>query len=176
MSFRVSPDAKEALDGLGQSIAANAELLRHLCHLVERIGPRLELIDKIGPRLELIDKIAQQAQLLEQLGPRLELIDKIAQQAQLLEQLGPRLELIDDLHNRLSDIIDLSHAAHAVVQRLNDIQTVSEAASVILSKYMEQNHLVSESVRIDVETIQALVTSLQVQLNRLQESSANTAS
>jgi hypothetical protein len=166
MSFRVSSHAKDTLEVLKHSVEKNSELLQRVVQMVE----------PIGSRLELIDRIAQQTQLLEQLGPRLELIDRIAQQTQLLEQLGPRLELIDDLHNRLKDVIDLSSASKAVLEGLRDIQSVFDVASGVVANYMDQNHLVSESVRIDVEAIQALVTSLQVQLNQMQSRFQNAAS
>ena len=146
MSFRVSSHAKDTLEVLKHSVEKNSELLQRVVQMVEPIGSRLELIDRI------------------------------AQQTQLLEQLGPRLELIDDLHNRLKDVIDLSSASKAVLEGLRDIQSVFDVASGVVANYMDQNHLVSESVRIDVEAIQALVTSLQVQLNQMQSRFQNAAS
>ena len=147
MSLRVTSDAKDTLDGLTESVQANSHKLTQIIQLMGPIGPRLELIDKIGPRLELIDKIAQQAHLLE--------------------QLGPRLELIDQVFSRLTDLEDMSTAVKSLTSGLQDFSAVFELATSIVKLYLNENHLVSESVRIDVESLQSLVTSIQVQMNQL---------
>jgi hypothetical protein len=154
-------------------VLKQVERLEDQVRLLGRISQQLSVVEALGPRLDLIDQIGPRLDLIDQIGPRLELIDQIGQQAKLIESLGPYLQLIATFHNRLSDFDDLASASRDIMQNVDRFRAVSERSSTLLQQYLDQNHVISESVRIDVESIQSLVTSLQVQLNRLSISRDN---
>ena len=55
---------------------------------------------------------------------------------------------------------------------LNDIAAfadVIQRLNPIVENYLEQNHLVAENVRVDVETVAVMITALQMQISQLQE-------
>jgi len=62
-----------------------------------------------------------------------------------LDRLGPRLELIDQLGELLPRLHELAN----MVGVMNDV-------GAVLRRFLDANHEVSETVRVDVETISAI--------------------
>jgi hypothetical protein len=130
---------KELLRRTDETNATMNELRTLLPELRELLAYRTNL-DRLGPRLDLIDSIT----------PRLDLIDSIA----------PRLNEIDRLASEVS-------SSTKAMREIEDLNRVVTESSVILRKFLDTNHVIAEDVRLDVDTISAVVLSLQKSINEL---------
>lgn len=111
----------------------------------------LDLVDKVTPLLSGIAEMCRLSINLDRLGPRLDLIDRIGPRLEIIDQLGPRLELLDALGTLIEPLKSLAMRA-AVLDQFGEV----------LTKFNDDNHLVSESVRVDVETISALAAQVEL--------------
>jgi hypothetical protein len=115
------------------------DVLQHRSMILEEVKPRLQILDDLGPRLQILDDLGPRLQILDELGPRL----------QILDELGPRLQILDELGVLLPLLRDL-------VSLLPSLQKLE----VLLNIFGDSNHAVSETVRVDVETISALALQM----------------
>lgn len=88
---------------------------------------------------------------LDRLGPRLDLIDQLGPRLEILDQLGPRLAVLDNLATLVEPLKTLA-AEIRVLDQLGEL----------LRRFADENHVVSESVRVDVETISALAVQVEL--------------
>ena len=86
-----------------------------------------------------LDVLQHRSMILEEVKPRL----------QILDELGPRLQILDELGVLLPLLRDL-------VSLLPSLQKLE----VLLNIFGDSNHAVSETVRVDVETISALALQM----------------
>ena len=86
-----------------------------------------------------LDVLQHRSIILEEIKPRL----------QILDELGPRLQILDELGILLPLLRDL-------VSLLPGLQKLE----VLLNIFGDSNHAVSETVRVDVETISALALQM----------------
>lgn len=98
---------------------------------------------------ELRELLAVRANL-DRLGPRLDLLD----------QVGPRLELLDRLGADIERI-------EALLRNIRSLEDAVGEADTIVRKYLDTNHVVAEDVRLDVDTISAVVLSAQKSIRDL---------
>jgi hypothetical protein len=117
----------------------NLDALQHRSIVLEEVRPRLQILVELGPRLQILDELGPRLQILDELGPRL----------QILDELGPRLQILDELGVLLPLLRDL-------VALLPSLQKLE----VLLNAFGDTNHNVSETVRVDVETISALALQM----------------
>ena len=100
-------------------------------------------------------------------------MDALGAHVATLDALGPRLALIDSMSATINDLSNL--AQH--MKTNNDIAVFADLVlqlRPIVENYLEQNHLVAENVRVDVETVAIMMTALQVQITQLQKAIENT--
>jgi len=94
---------------------------------------------------ELQEKVAR----IESVSMRLEAVlpdlEDLLRLRVNLDRLGPRLDLIDEIGNLLPRLHELAN----MVGVMNDV-------GAVLRRFLDANHEVSETVRVDVETISAL--------------------
>jgi len=123
----------------------------------EELQEKVARIESVSMRLEaLLPDLEDLLRLrvnLDRLGPRLELID----------QIGPRLVELDKVVTLLPKLHELAN----MVGVINDV-------GAVLRRFLDANHEVSETVRVDVETISALglqidksLTEVLVELRKL---------
>jgi len=86
-----------------------------------------------------LDALQHRSIVLEEVRPRL----------QILDELGPRLQILDELGVLLPLLRDL-------VALLPSLQKLE----LLLNAFGDTNHNVSETVRVDVETISALALQM----------------
>ena len=112
---------------------------------------------------ELQEKVAR----IESVSMRLEAVlpdlEDLLRLRVNLDRLGPRLDLIDEIGNLLPRLHELAN----MVGVMNDV-------GAVLRRFLDANHEVSETVRVDVETISALglridksLTEVLVELRKL---------
>jgi len=112
---------------------------------------------------ELQEKVAR----IESVSMRLEAVlpdlEDLLRLRVNLDRLGPRLDLIDEIGNLLPRLHELAN----MVGVMNDV-------GAVLGRFLDANHEVSETVRVDVETISALglqidksLTEVLVELRKL---------
>jgi hypothetical protein len=105
---------------------------------------------------ELRELLAVRANL-DRLGPRLDLLD----------QVGPRLELLDQLGGRLDRLGADIERIEALLRNIRSLEDAVGEADMIVRKYLDTNHVVAEDVRLDVDTISAVVLSAQKSIRDL---------
>ncbi|MBM4074532.1 MAG: hypothetical protein FJ267_02660 [Planctomycetes bacterium] len=105
----------------------------------EELQEKVARIESVSMRLEAVlpdlEDLLRLRVNLDRLGPRLELID----------QIGPRLVELDKVVTLLPKLHELAN----MVGVMNDV-------GAVLRRFLDANHEVSETVRVDVETISAL--------------------
>lgn len=97
-----------------------------------------------------IDRVARVSERIEDLLPDLEELVRFRMN---LDRLGPRLDLIDQLGVLLPRLYELAN----MVGVMNDV-------GAVLRRFLDANHEVSETVRVDVETISALGLQIEKSL------------
>lgn len=97
-----------------------------------------------------IDRVARVSERIEVLLPDLEELVRFRMN---LDRLGPRLDLIDQLGVLLPRLYELAN----MVGVMNDV-------GAVLRRFLDANHEVSETVRVDVETISALGLQIEKSL------------
>ena len=97
-----------------------------------------------------IERVAGVSERVEVLLPGLEELVRFRMN---LDRLGPRLDLIDQLGVLLPRLYDLAN----MVGVMNDV-------GAVLRRFLDANHEVSETVRVDVETISALGLQIEKSL------------
>jgi len=123
----------------------------------EELQEKVARIESMSMRLEAVlpdlEDLLRLRVNLDRLGPRLELID----------QIGPRLVELDKVVTLLPKLHELAN----MVGVMNDV-------GAVLRRFLDANHEVSETVRVDVETISALglqidksLTEVLVELRKL---------
>jgi len=123
----------------------------------EELQEKVARIESVSMRLEAVlpdlEDLLRLRVNLDRLGPRLELID----------QIGPRLVELDKVVTLLPKLHELAN----MVGVMNDV-------GAVLRRFLDANHEVSETVRVDVETISALglqidksLTEVLVELRKL---------
>ena len=80
-----------------------------------------------------------------------------------IKALADRAQMIDDVHHRMTLLETISHN----LNQLASTASVLSTAEAVLNRYVEDNHRISDDVRIDVETISALTLKLQKDLQDL---------
>jgi hypothetical protein len=151
---------RAVLRGMESTNASVAELNEMMPGLRELVAFRANL-DRIGPRLDLLDRIGPRTEVLDQLGPRLELLDQLGPRLDLLDQLGPRLELVDKLGGILERLGSDIERIEDLLRNIRGLEHAVGEADTIMRKYLDTNHVVAEDVRLDVDTISAVVLSAQ---------------
>ena len=121
--------------------------LRSVLHGMESTNASVAEIRSMLP--ELRELLAVRANL-DRLGPRLDLLD----------QVGPRLELLDRLGADIERI-------EALLRNIRSLEDAVGEADTIVRKYLDTNHVVAEDVRLDVDTISAVVLSAQKSIRDL---------
>lgn len=105
----------------------------------EELQEKVARIESVSMRLEAVlpdlEDLLRLRVNLDRLGPRLELID----------QIGPRLVELDKVVTLLPKLHELAN----MVGVMNDV-------GAVLRRFLDANHEISETVRVDVETISAL--------------------
>lgn len=114
--------------------------IEELSQQVARIAGISERVEALLPALEELVHLRVN---LDRLGPSIDLIN----------QLGPRLEVID----QLGPLLPRLHEVANMVGVLNDV-------GAVLRRFLDANHEVSETVRVDVETISALGLQIEKSL------------
>ncbi len=97
-----------------------------------------------------VDRVAVVSERLEVLLPGLE---ELVHLRINLDRLGPRLDLIDQLGALLPRLHELAN----MVGVMDDV-------GAVLRRFLDANHEVSETVRVDVETISALGLQIEKSL------------
>ena len=120
-------------------LASHSETLLLLKNDLDVLQHRSMILEEVKPRLQILDDLGPRLQILDDLGPRL----------QILDELGPRLQILDELGVLLPLLRDL-------VSLLPSLQKLE----VLLNIFGDSNHAVSETVRVDVETISALALQM----------------
>jgi hypothetical protein len=105
---------------------------------IERIESHMVELSALFPMLRRLEQLLPN---LDRLGPRLELID----------ELGPRLPVVDALGSLIEPLKDL--CGHT---------SVLDSVGEVVNRFFTENHVVSESVRVDVETISALAAQVEL--------------
>lgn len=94
-----------------------------------------------------IEELRAKVQRVESVSMRLEAVlpdlEDLLRLRVNLDRLGPRLELIDQIGPRLAEL---------------------DKVSSVLNRFLDANHEVSETVRVDVETISALGLQIEKSL------------
>ena len=128
--------------------------LRSVLHGMESTNASVAEIRSMLP--ELRELLAVRANL-DRLGPRLDLLD----------QVGPRLELLDQLGGRLDRLGADIEQIEALLRNIRSLEDAVGEADTIVRKYLDTNHVVAEDVRLDVDTISAVVLSAQKSIRDL---------
>ena len=115
---------------------------------------------EIEDMLEKLGRISLVSERLESLLPGLEDLLRLRVN---IDRLGPRLELIDEIGPRL---VELDKVV-TLLPRLHDLANmvgVMNDVGAVLRRFLDANHEVSETVRVDVETISALGLQIEKSL------------
>jgi hypothetical protein len=97
----------------------------------------------------------------------LSVLDALGAHLATFDALGVRMSIIDDLGARVSVIDEMAHS----LKELRDVQQFYELISIVkpaVDNFLSGNHQVAENVRSDVEALSVMMSSLQIQLNRLE--------
>ena len=150
--------------------------LRELHEMVPEIRDLLRLrtvLEALHPLVAILDALGAHVATLDALGAHVATLDALGAHVATLDALGPRLALIDSMSATINDLSNL--AQH--MKTNNDIAVFADLVlqlRPIVENYLEQNHLVAENVRVDVETVAIMMTALQVQITQLQKAIENT--
>ena len=80
-----------------------------------------------------------------------------------LKALADRAQMIDDIHHRMKLLESMSHN----LDQLANTASLLSTADAVLTRFVNDNHRISDDVRIDVETISALALKIQKDLQDL---------
>ena len=80
-----------------------------------------------------------------------------------LKALTERASMIDDVHHRMKLLEEIAHD----MKQLAAVSTALNSANDVIDRYLNDNHRVGEGVRVDVETISALVIAMQKEMRDL---------
>ena len=80
-----------------------------------------------------------------------------------LKALTGRASMIDDVHHRMKLLEEIAHD----IKQLAAVSTALNSANDVIDRYLNDNHRVGEGVRVDVETISALVIAMQKEMRDL---------
>ncbi len=144
----------EHVESVLTEIGSMFHILRGLERLlpnIDRLGPRLDLIDELGPRLNIIDELGPRLNIIDELGPRLNIIDELGPRLNIIDELGPRMKVIDDLGN-------LTVPLRILCNQISVLESVGH----VVNRFLTESHVVSETVRVDVETISALAAQIEL--------------
>jgi hypothetical protein len=111
--------------------------------------------DVLKTRIERVESLMVE---LSTLFPTLRRLEQLLPN---LDRLGPRLELIDELGPRLSVVDDLGSLNEPLKNLCAHISVLDNVGEVV-DRFLTENHGVSESVRVDVETISALAAQVEL--------------
>ena len=119
--------------------------------------------------------IDRQLQELLQLAPEIRdflqmrnVLDALGPHIATLDALGPRLAIIDRTSFALTNLDNFAHEITSIANVAVFTDLVQQLRPIV-DTYLNQNHLVAENVRLDVETVAVLITALQMQINQLQK-------
>jgi hypothetical protein len=101
--------------------------------------------DELRSRVEHVESVVVEIGKLIPALRRLELL------LPNIDQLGPRLAVIDELGVMVEPLKSLCAQV-----------SVLESIGGIVNRFLTENHVVSESVRVDVETISALAAQVEL--------------
>lgn len=134
---------------------------------IRQILPSYRRRTKLGKIETQINELSRVIPVLEQLGGYFPTLDALGPYLATFDALGPRLALIDQLsHNFNAFNNDLQQ----VVNRLSSFSEFTELIEKIgpiVRQYLNDNHSISESVRLDVEALSVHLIALQLQIDRL---------
>lgn len=123
--------------------------------------PRKLLISKNKRKL---DKIGSQVAELNEVLP---VIERLAGLLSNLDALGPRSTLLDQLSHNFNSFNADFQVAKSQLASFGEFTKMTENLRPIVQQYLDQNHLISESVRLDVEALTVHLLALQLQIDRL---------
>jgi hypothetical protein len=135
--------------------------LQELLQLAPEIRDFLQMrnvLDALGPHIATLDALGPHIATLDALGPHIATLDA----------LGPRLAIIDRTSFALTNLDNFAHEITSIANVAVFTDLVQQLRPIV-DTYLNQNHLVAENVRVDVETVTVLMTALQMQINSLQK-------
>lgn len=120
---------------MGRINKATAEEIEHRLSTMETILAEIQAI------VPTIARLGELLPNLDRIGPRLDLID----------EFGPRMQVIDEIG-----------ALTEPLKRLCGQASILDSVGEVMNRFLTDNHSVSESVRVDVETISALAAQVEL--------------
>jgi hypothetical protein len=129
------------------------------------IDRQLQEILQMAPEIR---ELLQLRHVLDALGPHIATLDALGPHIATLDALGPHLVVIDRTSLALTNLDNFAHE----VMNLENVAIFAnlvQRLQPIVDTYLNQNHLIAENVRVDVETVTVLITALQMQINQLQK-------
>jgi hypothetical protein len=109
-----------------------------------------DILAELGALLPELRELCNLRVNLSRLGPRLDTLDEVGHHVKNLDELGGRLDSLE-----------------ATVRSLTDLSAVTETANTILKNFLDANHNISEDVRLDVDTMSAMILSLNKSISHL---------
>ena len=122
---------------------------------VHDVQVRLEHVEsvltEIGSMFHILRGLERLLPNIDRLGPRLDLIDELGPRLNIIDELGPRMKVIDDLGN-------LTVPLRILCNQISVLESVGH----VVNRFLTESHVVSETVRVDVETISALAAQIEL--------------
>ena len=115
-----------------------------------------------------LQEILQMAPEIRELLQLRHVLDALGPHIATLDALGPRIAIIDRTSVALTNLDNVAHE----IMNLENVAIFThlvQQLQPIVDTYLNQNHLIAENVRVDVETVTVLITALQMQINQLQK-------
>jgi hypothetical protein len=129
------------------------------------IDRQLQELLQLAPEIR---DFLQMRNVLDALGPHIATLDALGPHIATLDALGPRLAIIDRTSFALTNLDNFAHEITSIANVAVFTDLVQQLRPIV-DTYLNQNHLVAENVRVDVETVTVLMTALQMQINSLQK-------
>jgi hypothetical protein len=148
---------RHVLDALGSHVAT-----------LDALGPHVATLDALGPHVATLDALGPHIATLDALGPHIATLEALGPHIATLDALGPRMAVIDSTSLALTNLDKFTHE-FARITNVAEFADLVRQLRPIVDTYLNQNHLVAENVRVDVETVTVLITALQMQINDLQK-------
>lgn len=124
---------------------------KELAQIGQQLSDIAQVVGQLNSILPGLTQLAHASGNLDRLGPRLDLIDQIGPRLEVIDRIGPHLHTLDLLGVLIEPLRSLT-ARIGVLDQLGEL----------LRRFADENHVVSEAVRVDVETISALAVQVEL--------------